>query len=129
MLAIKLLNEQATLNNYFTVESKEYTAGSILKLKFQVSDSENKTRLIAGSAGKCTCTFQDREGGEFDIEAQFLFGQDDRSMWLVTLDEEATMKLVGANFLVQVDMNGDEEDLHTGMAYNAISKITFDGEC
>lgn len=138
MLKVKLINEQATLNNFHYVEVKEYIAEQKLVLKIQVQDSETKQRLIPDQAANCTATFQKRDGTELQIEGEMLFGDDDRSMWQFELTPADTLEIVGSNVLVELDFNAsataapdlsDSTDLRVGMAYNVLAKITFDGEC
>lgn len=138
MLKIKLLNEQASLNNFSYVEVKEYIAGQPVNLKIQVTDSETKQRLIPATNANLIATFQKRDGTELVVAGSMLFNPDDRSMWLIALSGAQTLDIVGANIRIDLDFNGSaaappvlstSTDLRTGMAYNVLSKVTFDGEC
>lgn len=138
MLKIKLVNEQATLNNFKYVEVKEYIAGQPMTLKIQIQDSENKSRLIPDTEANLTATFQKRDGTELTVQAVMMFNPDDRSMWKISLTGTQTLDIVGSNVRIDLDFNGsaaaapvltDSTDLRIGMAYNVMSKITFDGDC
>lgn len=129
MLTIKLLNDQATLNNYFYVESKEYIPGKAFKINLQTLDSELKIRFIPSEDAELTATFQKRDGTELEVEGDLLFGNDDRSTWEIAISDAESLDIVGSNFLVTLDVLGDETDIRQGMSYNSLSKITFDGEC
>lgn len=138
MLKIKLINEQATLNNFSFVEVKEYIAGQPMSLKIQIQDSETKQRLIPAANANMIATFQKRDGTELQVAATMLFNPDDRSMWKIELTGPQTLDIVGSNVRIDLDFNGsaaappvltDSTDLRVGMAYNVLSKITFDGEC
>lgn len=137
MLKIKLLNEQATLNNFVLLDTKEYIPGLPLKIKFQISDSETLQRLIPGVSAKLNATFQIRDGSELVIAGTMLFNPDDRSMWQVALTALQSEDIVGSNFQVDLDFTGDSTeddlsdatDLRSGMAYSVLQKVTFDGEC
>lgn len=129
MLAIKLLNDQATLNNFYNVSSRDYIPGDAFTLNFQIFDSQTKQRFMADADATIEVVFQKNDGSELTVEADVLF-ETDRSMWSVEMTAESTETIVGANFMVVMTTEVDEEDvIVSGMAYNALSKITFDGEC
>lgn len=129
MLKIDLINDQATLNNFSILPNKEYVAGYPLVIKFRISDSDTKLRLIPSTVATCTCTFQKSDGTELVKTGTMLFNPDDRSLWSISLTTQDTLDVVGTNMLVKLDMLGDTTDIRIGMASNVLSKITFDGEC
>lgn len=137
MLKLKLVNEQVELNNFHYVESKEYIPNLPFSVKFQIMDSETKQRLIPGTSAKLNCIFQLRDGTELVKSASMIFNPDDRSMWKIEMSKTESNDIVGSNFQVILDFEGDSTvadlsdatDLRSGMAYNVISKIQFDGEC
>lgn len=138
MLKIKLINEQATLNNFNYVEVKEYIAGQALSIKVQITDSETKQRLIPDTGARLNAIFQKRDGTELKKAGTMLFNPDDRSMWKIDLTSAETTDIIGSNVKFELDFNGSASappdlststDLRIGMAYNVLSKITFDGEC
>lgn len=126
MLKIKLIEDQATLNNFDYLEVKEYIPGIALTIKFQISESETKLRHIPGTSATMEVTFQNREGEELSVTATMLFNPDDRSLWSVALTAEQTEEIIGSNFMVELT---DGATIKSGMAYGVLSKITFDGEC
>jgi len=129
MIAIQLLNDEAALNSYSTIEAKEYVPGDDIKINFQISDPQSGNRLMADGAATMTVVFELSDGTQLTKDAAFLFDAEDKSMWQVELTAADTMNIVGGNFKVILDFLGDETDIRMGMAYNALSKITFDGEC
>lgn len=138
MLLIKLLNEQATLNNFTYVETKKYSAGADVKIKVQLNDEETTRRLIPDATARLNAIFQKSDGTELTVQCTLLFGQDDRSVWQAILTAANTLLVVGSNIRFDLDFNGSatvppvlttSTDLRTGMAYQAISKVTFDGNC
>lgn len=137
MIKVKLINEQVQLNNFHYVESKEYIPNLPFTIKFQIQDKETDARLIPGVSAKIVCIFQLRDGTELSKNATMLFNPDDRSMWKVEMSKTESNDIVGSNFQIILDFNGDSTladlsdstDLRSGMAYNVISKIQFDGEC
>jgi hypothetical protein len=137
MLKIKLINEQATLNNFNYVEVKEYIPNMVFTVKFQIQDSETLQRLISDDTAKCNAILQKRDGTELTKAASFLFSPGDKSMWKISLTAAESNDIVGGNFQVVLDFNGsstvanlsDSTDLRSGMAYNVLAKIQFDGEC
>ena len=129
MLTVKLLNDQATLNNFLYLGTKEYIPNKAFTIKFQLFDSENNVRIMSGSAATCSVVFQKSDGTELTKSASFLFSPDDRSMWKVALTNSEANDIIGSNFLINLDVLGDATDLRSGMANNMLIKITFDGEC
>lgn len=129
MIAIQLLNDEAALNSFSVIETKEYVPGDDIKINFQILDAQSKNRLMADGAATMTVVFQLSDGTELTKDAAFLFDSEDKSMWQVELTGADTMNVVGGNFKVVLDFLGDTTDIRMGMAYNALSKITFDGEC
>lgn len=127
MLKVKLINEQATLNNFFYLEAKEYTPGKSFKIIFQIFDAENGIRLIPNSAGTMNVFFQKRDGTELTKAASKPF-VDDRSIWQVILSDSEATDIVGSNFRIELNFDG-ASDIRVGMSYNSLSKITFDGDC
>lgn len=138
MLTINLLNENAQLNDYTIVEAKQYIPNLPFKIKFQILDSETAKRLMAATTpSKMNLIFQQSDGTTLTKAASPMFNPQDMSMWQVSMTATEANNIVGSNFQVLLDMAGDStlsdlsnaSDLRSGMAYNVIQKITFDGEC
>lgn len=129
MLAIQLINDQATINNFYPVDIKEYIPGQAFTFNFQILDDQSGNRFIPTNAATCTVTIQNSDGTETDIDAEFLFDDiaaKDHSFFTVSLTGPQATALVGGNFVVTVV---DGANTYTGMAVNALAKITFDGDC
>lgn len=129
MLSVKLINEQATLNNFFYPSKKEYTPSEAFTIKFQIFDSETTQRYMGKSASVMEVVFQKADGTELTKTASYLFNPDDKSMFSVALTAQESEDIIGSNFKVVLDVNGDDSEIKTGMAYNLVSKIVFDGDC
>lgn len=137
MLKIKLLNEQATLNNFTHPDVKEYIPGLALNLKVQIYDSETLERLIPGTSAKLNALFQQSDGSTLTKACTMLFNPDDRSMWQVALTDAETLLIIGGNVQFTLDFLGDSTlpnlsdatQLEAGMGYSILAKITFDGDC
>lgn len=129
MISVKLVNDQATLNNYTFEEVKEYVGGEAFSVRFEIFDPQTGNRLIPGSAATLNVIVQNSDGTFSTIAAAMMFSPDDRSFWQVDFSTVDSTNLVGANFKVVLDFLGDTTDIRTGMAYNVLGKITFDGEC
>ncbi len=129
MLHIRLINDQAAVNNFFYVDSKDYVADQDFTIKFQILDEQLNNRLMPTVDATCKVTFQKSDGSELELTADMLFPDDDRSMWKVDVTAANSLLIVGSNFRVDLDVAGDATDMRTGMAYNVISIITFDGDC
>lgn len=137
MLKIKLINEQATLNNFSYVETKEYIPNFKFSIKFQIQDSETLQRVMSDVGASCNVILQKRDGSELVKPAAYMFDPDDKSLWQVNFTAAESNDIVGGNFQVLLDFDGsaieedlsDSDDLRSGMAYNVLAKIQFDGEC
>lgn len=129
MIAVQLLNDEAALNSFSVIEAKEYVPGDDIKINFQILDPQSGNRLMADGAATMQVVFELSDGTELTKDATFLFDAEDKSMWQVELTATDTMNIVGGNFKVVLDFLGDTTDIRMGMAYNVLSKITFDGEC
>jgi len=122
MIAVQLINDEALLNNFFTVDAKEYVPGEAVKVKFQILDPQSKQRLIPDGAALMSVVFQNSDGTFLTKSATFLFDPDDKSCWEVDLTASESIAVVGGNFKVILDFLGDATDIRSGM-------VTFDGEC
>lgn len=129
MLSVRLINDQATVNNFFYVEEKEYVPNVAVNFYFQLWDPQTKNRVIPGTSGTVTVVFENADGTQLSITATKLFSADDRSLWKAALNASQSNAIVGSNFKVTLDVVGDASDVRVGMAYNVVSKITFDGDC
>jgi hypothetical protein len=137
MLKVKLIDEQATLNNFKYVDTKEYIPGQRLVLNVQILDAETGQRLIPDSGAQINAIFQQSDGTELTIPGSALFDPDDRSMYQFVLTGAQTLLVIGGNVRFDLDFNGsgtlpalaNSSDLRMGMGYSLIAKITFDGDC
>lgn len=137
MLTIQLIDEQAELNNYYVVETKQYIPNFPFTINLEIFDGENSNRFMPTVAAKMNLLFQKRDGTTLSKAASPLFNPQDMSMWTVQMSAADSNDIVGSNFQIFLDVTGDSTapdlsdatELMSGMAYNVISKIQFDGEC
>ncbi len=137
MLKVKLVDEAATLNNYKNVDVKEYIPNFQFTLNFQILKTETNLRLMPSTSAKLNVLLQLRDGTSLTKAATMKFNPQDTSMWTVSFNATESNNIVGSNFQVFLDMAGDStlsdlsnaSDLESGMAYNVLSKVQFDGLC
>lgn len=129
MLTVKIINNQATLNNFFYVDSISYVAGIAFSIPFEIFDDETKLRLIPATTATMTCVFAKSDGTTLTLPATMVFNPDDRSIWTVSISAPNSLLIVGGNFEVILDFLGDGTDIRVGFAQNVLDKITLDGEC
>src|SRR3970040_755128 len=106
MLKAKLLNSEASLNDYFFIEALEFVPGQNLTIALQLFDGQRNIRFIPPAAAELTLAMIDSEGAEFEVDAE-LIDADDRSMWKVELSQEQVETLAGQNIVLELDIDGD----------------------
>ena len=129
MINIALLNDQPTLNNYYSITSVQYIPGETVKINFQILDVDAKIRFIPPSAATMNVTFKKSDGTDLVKAATKLFDPDDRSIWQVSLDATESPLIIGNNFLVTLDVNGDATEIEQGIGENMLTKNLFEGDC
>lgn len=124
MIKLKLLNSQATLNDYKVLNAIDYTPGEEIRLVVKLINSQLDIRFIPDAAATLNFEFLDTDGNTV-TKAGTVFA-DDRSMWEVTLTETETLTLTGGFIKVVLDDNGTTM---IAIAKNVLSKILIDGDC
>lgn len=129
MINVALLNDQPQLNSYFVISSLQYIPGQTVKVHIQILNVDAPIRFMPPVAATLTGTFKKTDGTDLVVTGTKLFPSDDRSMWQLLISATDSATLVGNNFLVSLDVNGDGTDIQQGIANNALSKILFEGDC
>lgn len=128
MLSIKLLNQEASINNFFYVGHIEYVPGEAFKVNIQLINKEINQRLIPDNLATVDIIFQKTDGTELTKVATKIFGADDKSAWKVSLSAVESSTIIGSNFKVKVTAY-DGTNNASAIAYNVLQRNSFDGAC
>lgn len=129
MLNVLLLNDAPQLNSYFNITSVQYIPGQTVKINIQIQSVDSKIRFIPPTAATMTATFKKSDGTDLVITAAMLFNPDDRSLWQIVIPATNSASVVGNNFLISLDVNGDQSDIQQGIGENMLTKNLFEGDC
>lgn len=101
ILTLKVLNEDASLNNWQDIGSAQIVRGSDAKLILQLFQADRKIRYIPDVAATITMDLLKSDGTTLSKTATFPFA-DDRSIIQFILSDTETAELIGQNLIVEV---------------------------
>jgi hypothetical protein len=125
MLKAKILNSQATLNNYVILGSLEFVPGEEVKVVAQIINSQLDIRYIPDAAATMDMIFVDKDGNEV-IKTASVLDADDRSIWTVTLTPAESLTIVSQNIKIVLDDNGTTM---IASVRNGLARTIIDGDC
>lgn len=128
MISAQLLNSDASLNNFFTIEAVKYVPGETVKINIKLINDELGIRYIPGGSATVTLSFPKTDNTTLNKTAT-LIDTGDRSMWTVTISAAESLELASNTIEVTLDKLGDGTDLAKAMMYNTLSKNTISGDC
>jgi len=129
MIAVKLLNSDATLNNFTEQGTLPYMPGENLDVVLRIFNAQRDTRFIpVDPAAEVTFIFMNKDGTALEKEATVLDALD-RSMWKVTLSQAETENLAGSNIQVKLDETGDGTSVRLAVIYSILTRLSISGEC
>lgn len=128
MLKAKLINSEATLNNFFHVGTVEFIPGENVTICLQISLAEKGIRYIPPVAAEMTLTLLDKDGVEI-VKTASVIDADDRSMWTISLSQAESEVLQGQNIEGELDVNGDGTLIHKFLLTNVVQRINLSGDC
>ncbi len=102
MLSLKVLNSDATLNNFFELGTLQIVRGEDAKIILQLFQSQKKIRYISAAGATITASFLKSDGTTIDKTASLPFA-DDRSIIQFDLDETETAELISQNIMVDIE--------------------------
>lgn len=101
-LTMKVLNEDATLNNWVDMGgSAQIARGADAKLILQLIQVDRKIRYVADAAAVITMDFLKSDGTTLSKTATFPFS-DDRSIIQIVLSDAETADLISQNLVAEV---------------------------
>lgn len=128
MIKVKLLNSEASLNDFLYIGSIDFIPGENVKVSIQIFDSQKNIRYIPPVASTLTMTFIDKDGNDV-VKIASVIHADDRSMWRVLLSQAETENLGGQNVIIDLDVNGDGTLIYRALLANAIIRNNLSGDC
>lgn len=128
MLTAKILNTQASLNNFKLIGSLDFMLGDAFRMAFRILDPQLGDRFVTPSTAIVTLTFNNADNTTFQKIAVNIDPLD-RSMFYVDLASVDTAQLLGGNVSFSVDLLGDQTQLVSGIIYNPLRRIVTDCSC
>lgn len=128
MIQAKLLNSNASLNDYTYLGSIDFIPGENITVAFQLFDAQRGTRFVPPSAATITCTMIDVDGNDITKTAAVV-SADDRSMWNFTLAQNESAVLAGMNIEGSLDLNGDGTVIYIFLIQNVLVRTNLSGDC
>jgi hypothetical protein len=102
LLSLKVLNEDASLNNFMDIGSARIVRGSDAKLVLQLIQPDRKIRYIPDAGFTATLDLLLSNGTTITKTASTPFA-DDRSIIQFDLTDTETLTLISQNLLVKMD--------------------------
>lgn len=122
MLTAKVLNNQASLNNFKEINGIDFMLGNSFILNFRLIDPQYCDRYVPPSTAIVKLTFNNMDTTTFTKTATFT-DVGDRSLMSVSLLTGDTSQLLGGNIPFTVDVLGDGSQILYGIIYTAIRKV------
>jgi hypothetical protein len=126
MITAKIINSEASVNQFKYLETVEFVVGTNIKFAFRLYDTELKERHVPPDTAIVKMYFNTTDDVELELEADYIAETDDRSMWYVEITAEQSESLLGGNARIELDVAGDGSDIKKGMIIAALSKIVME---
>lgn len=129
MLTGKVLNSNASLNDFRYLENLEFMVGSKIKFAFRLYNHQLNERHVPPDTAVTKVYFNQTDGTQLEKTATVI-DSGDRSMLYVDISEAESENLMGGNVTFQVDVMGDGSVIEKGWIQLALSKVsTSSGSC
>jgi hypothetical protein len=126
VLTAKILNSDASLNSFYEISSLDFLPGGPADLVIRIFNPQSEIRYVPGIDAKLTIILNNTDGTNLE-KAATVVDAGDRSMWKVSLTAEETENLLGGNFTFELDTEGDDSIVWTGLVTNGIRSLS--GDC
>jgi hypothetical protein len=128
MIKAKLLNSEASLNDFFHLDALDFVPGTNVTIALQIFLVQKDIRYVPPVAATLTGKFIKSDGTE--LEKTFaVIDADDRSMWKVALTAAETEDLAGQNIELTLDVNGDATVIYKTLMDNVLIRTNLSGDC
>ncbi len=129
MLSAKVLNSDATLNDYKILDVLNFIPGEQVKLFVQIFDLDHQIRFIPPEDAIVTFCFINNDGSMLDKVSpdDITILEDDRSLMYMTIEEAESLELSGGNVTFKIDLDGDGTRIVRGMIQNGLAKYITGG--
>lgn len=101
ILTLKVLNDDATLNNWQEIGIAQVVRGSDAKINLQIFQADRKIRYVPSVSAVITADFLNSDGTTLSKTATFPFA-DDRSIIQLSFTDAETVSLIGQNIVVEI---------------------------
>lgn len=129
MLSGKILNSNASLNDFKEVRGVDFSINDSFSLVFRIIDPELEDRFVPPDTAIVTITFNNFDGTTFTKSGpvsgigSIAIDPGDKSMIKVSLAPSDTSQMFGGNLTYTIDLLGDQTEILYGILYNALNKI------
>lgn len=102
MLAAKIINSAALLNNFYYLSTLSFIPGAAIRLGIQLYQPQmpNQLRYVAASGATLSVMLLNKDGTTLTKSMTAFTG--DQSMWYVDLTADETADLAGGNFTFEL---------------------------
>lgn len=127
MLAAKVLNSSASLNDFDEIGALDFIAGeaTTLALRLFQPQREDELRYVAADGATMNVVLTNKDGSTL-TKAASLIDAGDRSLWSVALSTSETENLAGGNFTFELT---EGANLQKGWVENGMSLLITGGSC
>ena len=128
MLRARLLNSDASLNNFIEIQTINYVPGEDFDVVFRLFLDQLDIRWVPPATATVTVDILLNDGTTLTKTAS-LVDADDRSMWTFSVDSTESVDLAGFNMGINVDILDDGTEIKKAVIQNSLSKILLSGDC
>lgn len=124
----KVLNSEASLNNYTSLSALGFIPGSAFRFVFQIIDDQLNIRHIPGPDSIVKISINNTSDGRTEFTTETFDDSGDRSIRFVDLTSAETELLNGGNVFFTIDQLGDGTLIEKGYLSNPLAK-NIEGSC
>lgn len=121
MYICRMLNSEATLNNFNYLSAINFVTGTAITLKMQLFDEDLQLRYIPPITANVSFLFNYSDGTI--LTKTGTPEADDRSIQTVTISALESAKLIGGNIKISIDVLGDGTDVRKGVGINSLTRV------
>lgn len=104
-LNLQVLNSDATLNNFYVLDSQRFSGGANFDLVLRLIQPDKKLRYIPAVGATISITFKKSDNTTITKSGTFVFSED-RSIFKISLSALETPDLISQNLKAVLDESG-----------------------